>query len=104
MHLQLLHKDAAADQLRHASHQGEAEGQGEGEGERRALEDEPLLAARMVVEDCMCLLLDVDDIDRLWAAGSFPQLLPLFIITAAAGSGCSEMLYSRFLCQAGCHL
>lgn len=37
--------------------------------ESRALEDEPLLAARMVIEDCMCLLLDVDDIDRLWAAG-----------------------------------
>ena len=36
--------------------------------ERRALEDEPLLAARIVIEDCMCLLLDVDDIDRLWAA------------------------------------
>ena len=32
---------------------------------RRALEDEPLLAARIVVEDCLCLLLDVDDIDRL---------------------------------------
>lgn len=27
-----------------------------------------MLAARIVVEDCLCLLLDVDDIDRL-AAG-----------------------------------
>lgn len=35
---------------------------------RRRLEDEPLLAARIVVEDCLCLLLDVDDIDRMWAA------------------------------------
>ena len=37
-------------------------------GAHRPLEDEPLLAARMVIEDCMNLLLDVDDIDRLWAA------------------------------------
>jgi len=38
--------------------------------ERRAkpLEQEPQLAARIVIEDCMCLLLDVDDIDRVWAA------------------------------------
>ena len=35
---------------------------------RRRLEDEPLLAARIVVEDCLNLLLDVDDIDRMWAA------------------------------------
>lgn len=42
-----------------------------GEEERRGakpLEEEPLLAARIVIEDCMCLLLDVDDIDRVWAA------------------------------------
>ncbi|GIL62213.1 hypothetical protein Vafri_16482 [Volvox africanus] len=31
----------------------------------RPLEQEPLLAARIMVEDCMNLLLDVDDIDRL---------------------------------------
>ena len=40
-------------------------------GERpatRPLEEEPLLAARIVIEDCTCLLLDVDDIDRVWAA------------------------------------
>ena len=35
---------------------------------RRPLEEEPLLAARMVVEDGLCLLLDIQDIDRLWAA------------------------------------
>ncbi len=41
---------------------------------RRRLEDEPLLAARIVVEDCLNLLLDVDDIDRLWAAsGGVPS-------------------------------
>jgi hypothetical protein len=34
----------------------------------RRLEQEPLLAARMMVEDCVALLLDVDDIDRLFAA------------------------------------
>jgi hypothetical protein len=40
------------------------------EEERRAkpLEQEPQLAARIVIEDCMCLLLDVDDIDRVWTA------------------------------------
>ena len=31
----------------------------------KPLEQEPLLAARIVIEDCMCLLLDVDDIDRV---------------------------------------
>ena len=53
-------------------------------GAHRALEDEPLLAARMVIEDCLCLLLDVDDIDRLWAAqGACDEAdgpaLPLFL-------------------------
>ncbi|EIE24972.1 hypothetical protein COCSUDRAFT_83665 [Coccomyxa subellipsoidea C-169] len=46
---------------------GEAEGS-EPVAVRRRLEDEPLLAARIVVEDCLSLLLDVDDIDRMWAA------------------------------------
>ena len=32
----------------------------------RPLEKEPLLAARIMIEDCMCLLLDVDDIDRVF--------------------------------------
>ena len=48
--------------------------QGEGEegskAAARPLEEEPLLAARIVIEDCMCLLLDVDDIDRVWAASN----------------------------------
>jgi DNA topoisomerase 2-associated protein PAT1 len=34
------------------------------EGTQRRLEQEPLLAARIMIEDSMCLLLDVDDIDR----------------------------------------
>ena len=33
---------------------------------RRRLEDEPLLAARIVVEECLNVVLDLDDIDRLW--------------------------------------
>jgi DNA topoisomerase 2-associated protein PAT1 len=34
------------------------------QGGGRRLEQEPLLAARIMIEDGMCLLLDVDDIDR----------------------------------------
>ena len=34
----------------------------------RPLDKEPALAARLVAEEAACLLLDVDDIDRLWAA------------------------------------
>lgn len=36
----------------------------------RPLEQEPLLAARIMIEDCMCLLLDVDDIDRMFMVAS----------------------------------
>ncbi|GLC41004.1 hypothetical protein PLESTB_000953200 [Pleodorina starrii] len=35
-----------------------------GRGGARSLEQEPFLAARIMIEDCMNLLLDVDDIDR----------------------------------------
>lgn len=35
---------------------------------RRPLEQEPALAARIMIEDCLALLLDVQDIDRLFAA------------------------------------
>lgn len=35
------------------------------ESRSKPLEQEPLLAARIVIEDCMCLLLDIDDIDRV---------------------------------------
>lgn len=34
-------------------------------GSERPLEEEPMLAARITIEDGLCLLLDVDDIDRL---------------------------------------
>eukprot|EP00249_Psilotum_nudum_P021758 c28233_g1_i1 orf=486-2960(-) len=37
------------------------------ESAERPLEQEPMLAARVAVEDGMCLLLDIDDIDRLLA-------------------------------------
>jgi DNA topoisomerase 2-associated protein PAT1 len=37
------------------------------------LEREPALAARIMIEDAMCLLLDVDDIDRLLASPQTPQ-------------------------------
>lgn len=48
------------------SRSSEPKGDGEQseEGEQRRLEQEPLLAARIMIEDSMCLLLDVDDIDR----------------------------------------
>ena len=40
----------------------------------RPLEQEPLLAARIMIEDCMCLLLDVDDIDRMFImAGGYRE-------------------------------
>jgi len=41
---------------------------GAGRAKPTPLDQEPQLAARIVIEDCMCLLLDVDDIDRVWAA------------------------------------
>ncbi|RXH90203.1 hypothetical protein DVH24_032560 [Malus domestica] len=48
---------------------------GSGDGEQvseKPLEQEPMLAARIAVEDGLCLLLDVDDIDRLLQHGQ-PQ-------------------------------
>lgn len=39
-------------------------GSNEGSTERRSLEQEPMFAARIAVEDALTLLLDVDDIDR----------------------------------------
>ncbi|EFN58497.1 expressed protein [Chlorella variabilis] len=48
---------------------GEGEG-GEGEGSARPLEQEPMLAARIMIEDCMCLILDVLDIDQIFVAAA----------------------------------
>ncbi|KAL7610087.1 hypothetical protein Lser_V15G10943 [Lactuca serriola] len=40
-------------------------GGGSDQKSEKPLEQEPMLAARITIEDCLCLLLDVDDIDRL---------------------------------------
>ncbi|KAH9604718.1 hypothetical protein KSS87_013021 [Heliosperma pusillum] len=39
----------------------------------KPLDQEPMLAARVTIEDCLCLLLDVDDIDRLLQFNQFPD-------------------------------
>ncbi|GMG99337.1 hypothetical protein Nepgr_001177 [Nepenthes gracilis] len=39
----------------------------------KPLEQEPLLAARVTIEDCLCLLLDVDDIDRFLQFNQLPD-------------------------------
>ena len=51
-----------------APEQGDAPKEG-----RRRLEDEPLLAARIVVEECLNCLLDLDDIDRMWVNSAAPR-------------------------------
>ncbi|KAL0039498.1 hypothetical protein WJX79_010600 [Trebouxia sp. C0005] len=54
--------------------QGGGEEDGEPSKPLRPLEQEPLLAARIMIEDCMCLLLDVDDIDRMFImAGGYRE-------------------------------
>ena len=37
---------------------------------RRRLDQEPLLAARIMIEDCNCLVLDVQDIHRIFIAAA----------------------------------
>lgn len=37
---------------------------------RRRLDQEPLLAARIMIEDCMSLILDVQDIDQIFVAAA----------------------------------
>eukprot|EP00775_Hariotina_reticulata_P007112 gene7112-7326_t len=66
----------------HDSAAGKAGGAGEGvaeaedaqfkkaPGSTRPLEQEPMLAARIMIEDCMLLLSDVEDIDRMFAAAA----------------------------------
>lgn len=55
-------------------HAGGGEEDGEPSKPLRPLEQEPLLAARIMIEDCMCLLLDVDDIDRMFImAGGYRE-------------------------------
>jgi DNA topoisomerase 2-associated protein PAT1 len=58
--------------------QGEGDGQAGGSGAEgvpaRPLDQEPLLAARIMIEDCMCLILDVLDIDQILVAGAGGEL------------------------------
>jgi DNA topoisomerase 2-associated protein PAT1 len=59
--------------------EGAAAGAGSSEGgaaPARPLEQEPRLAARIMLEDCLALLLDVDDIDRCFAAAAARGVLP----------------------------
>ncbi len=51
-----------------------AEEQGAGATPSKPLEQEPLLAARIMIEDCMALLLDVEDIDRIFVAAGGGKL------------------------------
>ena len=53
----------------------DGEAGGKARAAQRPLEQEPLLAARIMIEDCMNLLLDVEDIDRLCTVGP-PGALP----------------------------
>lgn len=39
----------------------------------KPLEQEPMLAARVTIEDCLCLLLDIDDVDRFLQFNQFPD-------------------------------
>lgn len=52
----------------------------------KPLEQEPLLAARIAIEDGLCLLLDVDDIDRLLHSGQHQE---------SSGSGGTAQLRRR---------
>eukprot|EP00213_Chloropicon_mariensis_P003283 CAMPEP_0197474216 /NCGR_PEP_ID=MMETSP1309-20131121/5678_1 /TAXON_ID=464262 /ORGANISM="Genus nov. species nov., Strain RCC998" /LENGTH=679 /DNA_ID=CAMNT_0043013765 /DNA_START=222 /DNA_END=2261 /DNA_ORIENTATION=- len=44
---------------------GDVGASGEGAEGNKSLDQEPLLAARVLIEDCLGLLLDVDDVDRM---------------------------------------
>ncbi|KAL8159736.1 hypothetical protein V2J09_001273 [Rumex salicifolius] len=46
---------------------------GEQKAVEKSLEQEPLLAARVVIEDGICLILDVDDIDRFLQFNNLPD-------------------------------
>jgi hypothetical protein len=51
-----------------AQDSGEGSQNGGSRKARRPLEQEPAMAARIMIEDCLALLLDVQDVDRLFAA------------------------------------
>ncbi|KAL2631220.1 hypothetical protein R1flu_015906 [Riccia fluitans] len=68
----LLEMDSAAG-IGGLSGIGQGDGLVEGVPQHRPLEQEPMLAARIAIEDGLCLLLDVDDIDRILAVSQPPD-------------------------------
>ncbi|KAL3689112.1 hypothetical protein R1sor_015421 [Riccia sorocarpa] len=68
----LLEMDSAAG-IGGFSGMGQSDGLVEGVPQHRPLEQEPMLAARIAIEDGLCLLLDVDDIDRVLAISQPPD-------------------------------
>lgn len=95
--------DVAPEDLRRDS-QGAADGEGSGSGSAdaqpgsgpgaggapaRPLEQEPMLAARIMVEDCMCLILDVLDIDQIFVAAGGER--PCARLLPAAALGCRRL-------------
>jgi DNA topoisomerase 2-associated protein PAT1 len=56
-----------------AAGQDQQQGSSSEVSKARPLDQEPMLAARIMVEDCMLLLCDVEDIDRMFAAAAAVQ-------------------------------
>lgn len=88
--------DVTPHQAAEAAEGSEAGGEGEDGGASAAtaapskpLEQEPLLAARIMIEDCMALLLDVEDIDRIFVAAAGGALRAC-LLRRAVGRGCAQ--------------
>ena len=62
--------DVSAEDLRAAAAAAEGETDAEPAVPSRRLDQEPMLAARIMIEDCMALILDVQDIDRIFTAAA----------------------------------
>ena len=71
--------DVTPEDLKRAAAAAIENEQGDGDGEQqqqqekqhqRRLDQEPMLAARIMIEDCMALILDVQDIDRIFTAAA----------------------------------
>jgi DNA topoisomerase 2-associated protein PAT1 len=63
-------KAVAAGAAAGAGAEGAPEGGAAPAAPARRLEQEPMLAARIMIEDCMALILDVQDIDRIFVAAA----------------------------------
>lgn len=66
-----LQRAAAAGEVAREAGAGGGGGAAGGDGgrpQRRRLEQEPMLAARIMIEDCFALILDVLDIDQIFVA------------------------------------